>query len=234
MEGKPSLLDHGRDPASKARVPLWLKVVYSVFVSVLVPYYWVSYGPINFLYFCDIALLVTLPAIWLENRLLVSVQAVAILAPQLLWVVDFICTFFFGKGPIGMSGYMFNANIPVFVRGMSSFHGWMPFLLFYLVWRLGYDRRAYAVQCVCGIALLLVCYFFTPAPPSPESNPNAAVNINYVFGPSDTQPQQWVAPGWWLTFLIVLFPSALYLPTHLALFRLFGSGRSGQSTQGVA
>ncbi len=230
MECKANRLNPGQEVSSKASVvPLWLKVVYTAFVCVLVPYYWTAYGPLNFLYFCDIALLVTLPAIWLENKFLVSVQAVAILLPQFLWVTDFVCNVFFGKGPIGMSAYMFNANIPLFVRGLSSFHGWMPFLLLYLVWRLGYDRRAFAVQCVFGITLLLVCYFFTPAPPAPESNPNAAVNINYVFGPSEMQPQQWVAPGLWLTFLLLLFPSVFYLPTHLTLTKLFGSGHCTHS-----
>ena len=30
-------------------VPLWIKVVYTVFVAVLVPSYWIQYGPQNFL-----------------------------------------------------------------------------------------------------------------------------------------------------------------------------------------
>lgn len=55
----------------------------------LVPYYWTAYTPWNFLYFCDIALLVTLAALWLESPFLTSTQAVGIVLPQMLWVVDF-------------------------------------------------------------------------------------------------------------------------------------------------
>jgi hypothetical protein len=72
------------------RIPTWVKVAYSLFVAVLVPSYWVTYSPWNFLYFCDIALLVTGVAIWIESPL-VSMQAVAITVPQILWVVDFLC-----------------------------------------------------------------------------------------------------------------------------------------------
>jgi hypothetical protein len=223
--------DLGEHLGSTKRIPLWLKLTYTAFVCVLVPYYWTAYGPTNFLYFCDVALLVTLPALWLENRTLVSVQAVAILVPQMLWVIDFVSHLLFGAGPVGMTDYMFSETIPLFVRGLSSFHGWMPFLLLYLVWKLGYDRRAYAIQCVCGIALLLVCYFFTPAPPAPASDPNAAVNINYVFGLSDTEPQQWMSPGLWLTLLIVSFPTVFYLPSHLVLRKVFRNDRAKKPAQ---
>ena len=43
------------------RVPLWLKLAYTLFVAVLVPVYWHHYTPLNFLYFCDVALLMTVP-----------------------------------------------------------------------------------------------------------------------------------------------------------------------------
>jgi hypothetical protein len=207
-----------------ARIPLWLKILYTAFMCVLIPIYWKSYGPRNFLYFCDVALLVTLPAMWLENRLLVSMQAVAILLPQILWVVDFAVQGLTGGG-VGMTAYMFNPHLPLFARGLSLFHGWLPFLLFYLVWRLGYDRRAFMLQCVCGITLLLLCYFFTPAPPAPASDPNAAVNINYVFGLSDAERQHWMAPQLWLAMLLVAFPTVFYLPTHLVLSKVFAASR---------
>ncbi len=226
MKEGTSELKMGSNPtpgSTGARLPLWLKLIYTAFVAVLVPYYWTAYGPMNFLYFCDVALLVTLPAIWLESRLLASVQAVAILLPQSLWILDFLATMAFGQGPLGMTSYMFDAGIPLFVRGLSSFHGWMPFLLLYVVWKLGYDRRAYLIQCACGVGLLLFCYFFTPAPPAPASDPNAAVNINYVFGLSYTEPQHWMAPQWWLLILIVVFPVVFYLPAHLILAKCFGN-----------
>ena len=201
-------------------VPLWLKVVYTAFVAVLVPYYWHAYGPANFLYFCDVALLLTAVALWTENRLLNSTQAVAILLPQTLWVIDFLVRASGGR-LLGMTDYMFNPNIPLFVRGLSSFHGWLPFLLLWLVWRLGYDRRAFWLQTAFGLALLAVCYLFTAAPPAPTTDPNAAVNINYVYGLRDTGPQTWVPPAAWFGLLLAFFPVCLYLPTHLVLRKLF-------------
>ena len=76
--------------SSANRLPLWLKLVYTAFMAVLVPVYWHYYGPTNFLYFCDVALILTLIGIWLESPLLVSMCAVGILLPQALWVVDFL------------------------------------------------------------------------------------------------------------------------------------------------
>src|SRR2546422_9532447 len=89
--------------ATKGRIPSWVKVASSVFVAVLVPCYWVTYSPWNFLYFCDIALLVTGVAIWIESPLLVSMQAVAITLPQMLWVVDLLCRLAAGGHGAGLT-----------------------------------------------------------------------------------------------------------------------------------
>ena len=48
-----------------------------------------DYGPTNLLYFCDVALLVTLAAVWLDCPILAPAPAVGILFPQFLWVIDF-------------------------------------------------------------------------------------------------------------------------------------------------
>src|SRR5207244_9463914 len=105
--------------------------------AVLVPCYWVTYSPWTFLYFCDIALLVTGVAIWIESPLLVSMQAVAITLPQILWVVDLLCRLVAGVHVTGVTNYMFEASIPPFLRALSSFHGWLPFVLLWLLSRLG-------------------------------------------------------------------------------------------------
>ena len=51
-----------------ARVPLAVKLAYSAFMALLLPVYWHYYGPTNFLYFCDIALILILIGIWPEIR----------------------------------------------------------------------------------------------------------------------------------------------------------------------
>lgn len=198
------------------RVPLWLKLVYTAFMFVLVPVYWTYYGPTNFLYFCDISLFLTLAGIWLESPLLISMCAVGLLAPQTLWVVDFVLNFF-GVSLVGMTDYMFKQENALFLRGLSLFHGWLPFLLVYLVWQLGYDRRGFPAWTVLAWGLMLVCFFFMPPP-----DPNAGlkpVNINYVFGPSDAVAQTWVNPYVWLAGMMIGLPLILFLPVHLILTR---------------
>ena len=198
------------------RVPPWLKFAYTAFMIVLVPVYWHYYGPTNFLYFCDVALFLTLIGLWLDNPLLISMCAVGILAPQTLWVIDFAFGLV-GITLVGMTAYMFKHENSLFLRGLSLFHGWLPFLLVYLVWRLGYDRRAFLAWTALAWALLLVCFFFMPPP-----NPNAGlipVNINYVWGPSDDAPQPWVPPHVWLAGLMIGMPLLLFLPVHILLTR---------------
>ena len=128
------------------RIPISVKLVYTAYVAVVVPCYWVAYTPWNFLYFCDIALLVTAATIWIESPLLVSMQAVAITVPQLLWVVDLLCRLVAGVHITGVTAYMLDASIHPFLRALSSFHGWLPFVLLWLLWRLGYDRQAFLLQ----------------------------------------------------------------------------------------
>jgi hypothetical protein len=119
-----------------SRVPTALKLAYTAYVAVLVPVYWHYYGPTNFLYFCDVALILTLIAIWREDALLVSMCSVGIVLPQMFSVADFL-------GHVtGMTDYMFDLTHSLFLRLLSLFHGWLPFLLIYLVWKIGYDRRA--------------------------------------------------------------------------------------------
>jgi len=203
------------------RIPIWVTATYSAFVAVLVPFYWVTYGPWNFLYFCDIALLVTTLALWIESPLLISMQSVAIVAPQMLWVIDLLCRIFFGVHVIGVTAYMVDASIPWFLRVLSLFHGWLPFFLLCLLSRLGYDRRALALQSVVSIFVVLVSYLFAPGPPPPSDHPHRAVNINYVYGFDDRHPQTWMAPQLWVLVLMAFQVIVIYVPTHFVLRRVF-------------
>lgn len=204
-----------------SRLPLWLKLAYTAFLGVLVPYYLRAYGPTNFLYFCDVALLMAFVALWSESPLWASMPAVGILLPQFVWCADFLGGLF-GRHLTGMSAYMFNPKLSPFTRGLSFFHFWLPLLLVFLVWRLGYDRRAFAAWTVLALSLMLVCYFLMPAPPPPADNPNLPVNINYVYGLSDDSSQHWMPPPAYLALLMCGFPLVVYLPTHLVLAKSFG------------
>ena len=58
------------------KIPLAAKVAGTAFLAVLVPVYLHTYGPTNFLWFCDAALILTVAGMWLENSLLISMCAV--------------------------------------------------------------------------------------------------------------------------------------------------------------
>jgi hypothetical protein len=154
---------------------------------------------------------------WLENRLLISMAAVGIILPQLiLWCGDF-GAHLVGLKFIGMTDYMFDAHRSLFLRGLSLFHGWLPFLLVFLVIRLGYDRRALFAW--TGLAWTAMCYFFLPAPGTKLANPLVPVNIEYVYGFSDIAAQTFM-PGWaWLIFLLVAMPLLIFIPTHFCLHK---------------
>ena len=100
-------------------IPLWVKLAYSAFMAVLVPFYLATYGPTNFFYFCDVALFFTLAALWTEQPLLAGMPAVGILVPQTFWVLDYVAGWF-GASPLGLAAYMFRPTIPLFARSLSS------------------------------------------------------------------------------------------------------------------
>ena len=199
------------------RLPLALKLAYTAFMAVLIPVYWSSYGPTNFLYFCDAALILTLIAIWPENALLISMCAVGILVGQAYWVTDFLANAA-GYSLTGMTDYMFQSDHSLLLRLLSLYHGWMPFLLVYLVWKTGYDRRALPAWTVLAWVLVLVCFFFMPPPtPNPGLTP---ANIDYVWGMGDTAAQTWVPPYVWLAGLLIGLPLLVFTPTHFILARV--------------
>jgi hypothetical protein len=201
---------------------LWLKITYTAFVCVLVPVYWHAYGPLNFLFFCDLSLLLTLAALWLDSPVLASMPALLIILPQTLWVADFVAGLF-GYFPLGLTRYMFSPGIPLFVRGLSLFHGWLPFLLLWMVWYLGYDRRALLPQLLLTWGVLAVCFLISPLPPGPPDDPNAVFNINYVFAfPwNEEAPQTVMPPLAYLGLEMAFFAVCILIPTHFLLAALF-------------
>jgi hypothetical protein len=199
-------------------IPLAVKLLYTAFMAVLVPVYWYHYGPTNFLYFCDVALFFTLIGTWLESPLLLSMPTLGIFLPQMLWVADFLgnCV---GHPITGTTNYMFHDHKPLYLRALSLFHGWLPFFLLWLVYRVGYDRRAFWSWTILATILILISYTFLPPPPAPADHKNLPVNVNYVYGLSDEKPQEIMDPKLWLALVIVGMPICLYLPMHAASSR---------------
>lgn len=208
-----------RGASTPGRIPLWIKISYTAFMAVLIPVYWHHYGPTNFLYFCDVALLLTLAGIWKESPLLLSLPAVGILLPQVFWCIDFVVQMSGGQ-LTGMTAYMFDEARPLYLRGLSLFHGWLPFLLFFAVRKVGYDPRAFRGWTATAVVLCLISFVALPAAGAELPHPNTPRNVNYVFGMSDSGPQTWMSPlaylGVWITALTAL----VYGPTHAILHRV--------------
>ena len=185
------------------QILLGIKLGYTLFLLVLVPIYWAHYGPKNFLWFSDIALLTTGVTLWLESPLLASMMMLAVLLPELAWNVDFFGRLLTGRGMFGMSAYMFEARTPRYLRALSLFHVPLPIGLVWLVHRLGYDRRAWLFQSLLALVVLPVTYRLT----------DPAENVNWVRGLGS--PQRSLPPWLYLALLIVAFSLVLYLPPHL-------------------
>ena len=210
----------GRQAIGKSKLPLSMKAAGTVFLAVLIPVYLRTYGPTNFLWFCDAALILTVAGMWLESSLLISMCAVGILLPQVLWLADFGSNLL-GFHFLNLTRYMFDAGLPLFIRGLSLFHGWLPLLLVWLVARLGYDRRALSAWTWLAAGLVLACFFFTPQAGARPADPNIPVNLNYVYGFNDQRPQTWVDQNLYVFLWLGALWLGAYLPTHLALRRIF-------------
>ncbi len=192
-------------------IPLWIKVAYTLMVAVIVPVYLAYYGPANFLWFSDVALIVTGVALWLENPLLVSMMTVGVLLPELLWNVTLFTRLVTGIRVSGLADYMFDTRIPKWIRTLSLFHVVLPVLMLWMLHRLGYDPRALPAQTALAWVILPLTYAVT----KPEDN------INWVYGPG-ARPQRQISPPLYLAFVLILFPLIVYVPTHLLLLAALG------------
>ncbi|MFD1911036.1 hypothetical protein ACFSGJ_02265 [Halodurantibacterium flavum] len=186
--------------------PLWIRLPYTLFVLILVPIYWRDHGPGNFLWFSDIALFAVLIALWTGNRLVYSMMAVGVLPLELAWTLDFLT----GGTLIGLAAYMFDPTGPLYLRGLSLFHLFLPPIIIWMLIAQGYDRRALWAQTLLAWVVLLASWVLT----SPDDN------INWVHG-LGPDAELFLPAGLYLALYMVLLPLVGLLPTHLLLKRLF-------------
>jgi hypothetical protein len=192
-------------------IPLWLKIAYTLFAVVTVAVYAVKYPPGNFLWFSDIALVLTVPALWLESSLLASMMAVGVLLPEVFWNIGYFGRLLTGKRLAGLTDYMFDEHKPRYLRTLSLFHVFLPVLLLWMVGRLGYVPMALPAQTALAWVVLPLTYLLT----------DPALNVNWVFGPDSGQRKR-VPALVHLVLLMMGFPLLVYFPTHLLLQALFG------------
>lgn len=187
------------------RLPLWLKIAWTLCILVWAPVYWKQYGAQNFLYFCDVGNFLILAALWLESRLIFSWQASGLLLFQSLYIVDLLGAVFTRRHVIGGTEYMFDPGVPLPVRLLSLFHIVTPPILLWGIARLGYDRRGWKWATAETWLLVPVNYLWRPQ-----------YDINWARG--FFLREQHAIPGLlYLAGYLLLVPLLVYWPTHLAL-----------------
>jgi len=201
-------------PPPRRGIPLGVKIAYSAFILLHIYLEITVFGARDLLWICDTAAVLTAIGLWMESSLLLSMQLVGTLVPMLLWSADLLCRLFTGHFLLGMCGYLFDPHDPLINRAASMFHLWLPPLLVWTVWRLGYDRRAWVYQFVFLAGFFLFCRLVSLPPP--EHYFGEPVNINLVFG-GFSHPQTHVSAAMYLALLWLTSSICIMLPTHVFL-----------------
>lgn len=189
------------------RLPLWLKIGWTIWLLCWAPAYWRQYGAQNFLFFCDLGNIFIGLALWLESPLIFSWQATGLLLFQTLYTIDLAGALISGKHIIGGTEYMFDAHIPLPVRLLGLFHVVAVPLLLWAIARLGYDERGWKLQTLTAWVVVPINYFWRPE-----------MDVNWARGAFFHE--QHVVPGLvYLAAYLIVVPMFVYWPTHLILRR---------------
>jgi len=193
----------------------WLALAW---LAVWIPAYWRVWGWQNFLHLCDIAVILSCAGIIFGSRLLISSQALATLVAGMVWFLDAGWRVAFHHNLIGGTEYLWDASRPLWVRLLSLFHIALPILLVALCARIGYDRRALALQSAITVGLMAISRWMGPAQ-----------NLNYAF--SDPVLHRALGPAP-IHFAIILAATIIvfYLPAHIVLaWRFSGEKNSNRA-----
>lgn len=194
----------GAHPFSRLR---WLGLGWLV---VYLPSYALAYGWANFLFLCNLGVMITAVALWAGSVRWLSAQALAALPIGLVWAVDFGGGLLLGEPPLALTSYMWDPQYPLFTRALSLYHVAWPLLLGLILRRHGYDRRGWALQSGVALVVLPLSRWLTP----PAENVNFAYSAPWFDRPLGPAPLHLALVG----AATVL---GLYGATHWLLDRLF-------------
>jgi hypothetical protein len=147
-----------------------LRWVAAAWLCVYVPSYALAYGFANFLFLCNLSVILVGIGLWTGSRLLLSSQAVAVLLVGATWTLDVAWRLLTGRHLIGATEYMWDPQWPLFTRLLSLYHVALPLVLVFALRRLGYDGRGYWLQSAIVVVAVPVGRFFGPV-----------ANINYAY-----------------------------------------------------
>ena len=195
----------------------WLGMLW---LLVYLPAYQSAYGTRNFLFLCNIGVILTAIGLIARSRLLLSSQAVAAPIIALVWALDVGWKLATGEFLFGGASYMWDAGYPLFARLLSLYHVAWPLLLWYVLRRTGYDPRGWPLQ--AGIAALAILAGRLLAP--------AAENVNFAW----TDPffgRQFGPAALHLAFCWALLSGIAYGATHWLLRRMFPAGAGEEAAK---
>ena len=153
----------------KAR-SLHLRLFALAWLAIYIPSYAAAYGLLNFLFLCNLGVILTAFGLLTGSALLLSSQAVAAMIICLVWCLDAGSRLLFGVFPLGVTAYMWDPQYPLFTRLLSLYHVGWPVLLVSCLRKTGYDPRGYPVQAGIAALALVASRFVDPA-----------ANVNFAF-----------------------------------------------------
>jgi hypothetical protein len=192
-------------PAPTFPVLRWVGLAW---IAVYAPSYARAYGFANFLFLCNVSVLLTALGLWRGSALLLSSQAVGDLVVSLVWTVDFLSRFLTGTHFIGGTEYMWEPRWPLPTRLLSLYHMALPVILVTSLRRTGYDRRGLWLQSAIAVAGVLLGRLL-----GPEANINNAF-VDPIF------KRSWQPAALHLAIVTGALVLVAYPLTHLALQRL--------------
>lgn len=198
--------------------PAWVRWTALLWLAVWLTIYLKFWGASTFLFLCDIAVILTCIGLFTGSALLISSQTVSSIVIDTAWLLDIATKLIFNRHLIGGTDYFFDPNYPLWVRLMSCFHVVLPFVLIAALRRTGYDRRALKLQIAIAAVAIIASRFAS-----------AARNINFAHADPFLHRQLGPAPVHVAAVLVGL-TVLIYIPTHIALARLFPSSRNTSAT----
>lgn len=189
-----------------------LKLAFTLLAALIAIVYWFHYGPQNYLWLSDVGLFLTVGALWFESPLLISIVSVGIMPLEIVWTLDFLAHIVTGFSPFSLTGYMFDPNLPVYLRGISFFHLVLPPLWIFLLNRWGYDRRGWKYAILLCTAIFIATYQLK----------HPFENINLIFTPTFDH-LTWISPREWFLGQVILLPFLVFWPMHRLLTYLFSN-----------
>src|SRR2546421_10507232 len=160
-----------------------LRWVGLVWMLVWLPAYMRVWGWANLLHLCDVTVILGCAGLWWGSSLLVSSQAVSSLAAGILWGLDVGARLLTGRFLVGGTEYMWDVRAPISVRLLSSFHLGLPLALLWAVRKIGYDRRALALQAAIAAGALFALPVFS-----------SGVHIEFSLQSPCFHPSLWPVP----------------------------------------